>query len=74
MNNVKEVRHDTAGCENCPEHSKVELFMQMSEKTQDAQWKAIDGIRKAAWTMAVSMLGTLLTLLVTLILKHIHVI
>jgi len=47
--------------------------MEVTQRSIEEQWKAINGIRRAAWTMAVSMLGTLLVLVTTIILKEIHV-
>lgn len=53
--------------EHCCDHSKVELFMTIVEKQIAAQGKSIEGIRYAAWTVALSVIGTGGVLLIKLL-------
>jgi hypothetical protein len=57
----------------CPLHSGMEEFKKNTEQSIIEQWKAIEGIRRAAWTMAVSMIGTLVVLVTTIVLKEIGI-
>ena len=64
--------HHKSASQFCPQHSGIEEFKKNTEQSIAEQWKAIGGIRRAAWTMAVSMIGTMAVLVVTIILKELH--
>lgn len=56
-------------CEQCREHSKVEYHMKKMDDYIDGQRKSIDEIRKWAMASAISVIGALLLLIVTIVLK-----
>jgi glutamate formiminotransferase len=57
----------------CSQHSGMEEFKRMTEKAQEEQWKAIDGIKNAAWVSALSTIGTLVAVVVTLLLDKVKI-
>jgi hypothetical protein len=57
---------------SCLEHSKVEFFMQKTEKNISDQWQAINQMKTWALTSALSVIGTLVLLIVSIILKNTH--
>jgi len=58
--------HRCTDKEFCSAHSGIEEFKRIAEKNQDDQWKAIDDIKKAAWVSALSTIGTLVAVVITL--------
>jgi hypothetical protein len=57
----------------CSQHSAIEEFKRVTEKAQDDQWRAIDGIKKAAWVSAMSTIGTLVAVIITLLLSLVKI-
>jgi hypothetical protein len=61
------------GIHVCLLHSGMEEFKKMTKKVQDDQWRAIDGIKKAAWISAMSTIGTLVAVIITIMLSLVKI-
>lgn len=64
---------ESGNIEYCSQHSAMEEFKASVKDEIKTQWQAIDGIRRAAWVSALSTIGTLISVIITLLFDKIKV-
>jgi hypothetical protein len=68
LNEVSEHGHHRAtDTPVCSQHSAMEEFKVTVKDEIKTQWQAINGIRQAAWVSALSTIGTLISVIITLL-------